>query len=388
MKPPMNIIRKKRHAGSINRIWKAMRKEWNEDELDFPLKRLSSEKKKQMLVVCGRVGSKQTETCRRKAEQLGIDFVEETGRSWIHTKRTLAREFVPGHHSCVLLIGDNKALPGTQISYAGGYAYTDWFLQDVDNDGCPEVPVGRVFGSSETVLYHMDPRIVDSNIAVVFDSEPGRSDIHVRALADLGFDVQVLESYRPDDALLLSASEFVLQFSDGMYECRIHGTPERWASHNSVILSHKDASAISFKGYPVVFSEACNTAQEGPLLRAFLDQGACYVGASLDTLNNFRPFDNWRFCAYADGWKYGFMDLLDSYCTIGEVKVNVEKEMYAYLAPSVKKEVEALGAGDQSKIESDEALTMVEWLLFGNPLRKTTVGLNADYRPTRIPVDT
>jgi hypothetical protein len=157
---------------------------------------------------------------------------------------------------------------------------------------------------------------------------------------------------------------------------------------NSIILTHEQTSTIQFEGYPVVFSEACNTAQEGPLLKAFLNQGAIYIGSTLETMNNLEPYDDWRDCAYCDGWKFGFLDLLDSYEMIGEVKVNVDSEITAHLAPVVLAELENVRNGTTNTLTSDRAVSVCEWVLFGNPLRRTTVGPNANFTPGRIIVDT
>ena len=142
------------------------------------------------------------------------------------------------------------------------------------------------------------------------------------------------------------------------------------------------------RGYPVVFSEACSTALEGPLLQAFLRQGAAYIGSTLDTLNNIQPFDDWRECAYSDGWKFGFLDLLDSYDHIGEVKLSVDKEITRNLAEGPRREIDQIRSGQTSVVQSDEALSTIEWTFFGNPMRRSTVGPNADYSPGRLVVDT
>ncbi len=361
------------------------RKKW---EKDFNIGRTRREVLEKLLVVCGKVSPEEKNLYETKAKGIGADFISEERNSWIFTLRSIREHYKPGFHKGILLIGTNKELPGTQISYQGSYAYTDWFMQDVDGDGLPDVPIGRIYGNSETVLYHMDPNVIDSDIAVVFDSQPGRSNRHVEALVNLGFEVEVLEKYRPEDRNLLGASEFILQFSDGIFTSRIHGTPEQWASHNAVILSSSQASEIVFKGYPVVFSEACSTAQEGPLLNAFLKQGAAYIGSTLDTLNNIEPFDDWKLCAYADGFKFGFMDLLDSHEQIGQVKLAVDRGISENLPANVIKEIENIRNGESSVVQTDQALSTLEWVFFGNPLRRTTVGPNADYSPGRLIVDT
>ena len=180
----MNIISKS-GLGTINEIKKKFRKKRADVELAFDVGKMSRDLLKQLLVVCGRVGDENTAKYERKAKELGSDFIVEKGRSWVLTQKTIRENYDPTHHKGVLLIGTNKELPATQISYQGAYGFTDWFIQDLDGDGIPDFPFGRIFGPPQTVLYHMDPFIVDSDIAIVFDSHPNRSDRHVRALADL-----------------------------------------------------------------------------------------------------------------------------------------------------------------------------------------------------------
>lgn len=383
----MNIIRKG-HLGSINEIKKHLRTQRSEKDLHFDVARINRDVLKRMLVVAGKVGEDNLSRYRAKAETLDCDFIAEKGKSWVLTHKTIKQNYDPSFHKGVLLIGTNKELPATQISYQNDYAFTDWFLQDLDDDSIPDFPVGRIFGPPKTVLYHMDPFIVDSNIAVVFDSQPKRSDIHVDSLVALGFDVEVLDRFTKEDCKLLSVCEFILQFSDGVFTSRIHGTPDRWATHNSVILSYDQAESIKFEGYPVVYSEACSTAQEGPLLKAFLKQGACYIGATLDTMNNTEPFDDWRFCPYCDGWKFGFLDELDSHELIGQVKISVDRALTENLDPKVLAELESVRRGETTTMTLDHAVSVSEWVLFGNPLRSSTIGPNADFTPGKIKVDT
>ncbi len=383
----MNIIRKG-GIGTINKIRKRFRKERTEEDLKFEVGRMNRDVLKSMLVVAGRVGDDRLVQYEAKAKELECDFIAEKGRSWVLTQKTIRENYDPSFHKGVLLIGTNKELPATQISYQNTYAFTDWFMQDLDGDSIPDFPIGRIFGPQETVLYHMDPFIVDSNIAVVFDSQPERSDRHVKGLAALGFDVEVLNRFTRSETNLLAMSEFILQFSDGVFTARIHGTPDRWATHNSVILSHDQAAAIKFEGYPVIYSEACSTAQEGPLLKAFLNQGACYIGATLDTMNNVEPFDDWKLCPYSDGWKFGFLDELDSHELIGEVKIAVDRALVENLDSKAHTELDNIRKGNTTTLTIDHAVSVAEWVLFGNPLRSTTVGPDANYTPGLIVVDT
>ncbi|RDE17255.1 MAG: hypothetical protein C4K49_03560 [Candidatus Thorarchaeota archaeon] len=384
----MNIIYKGKRTGTVNEIRKILRTPRKAESLVFNLTKMPHETTSGLLIVCGEVGKESAALYKAKAGEIGADFIVGGSEAWPSTMKGIRKVFDPSRHQAILLIGSATELPSTSITHKGSSSYTDWFIQDADGDGIPDVPVGRIFGPPRTVMYHMDPMIIDSNIAVVFDSQPGRSNRHVQALAKLGFDVEVLEKFTPQDLKLMCVCEFILQFSDGVYTSRIHGTPEMWASHNSMILSYEQAAQINFEGYPFIYSEACCTAREGPLLKAFLNQGACYLGATMDTMNNIKPFDDWPDCAYCDGYKFGLLDLLDSYDRLGQVKLQVERVLLEHLNPNAQREIESVGKSQSSDIESENALSVIEWVFFGNPMRYTTVGPNADYTPGKLIVDT
>jgi len=388
MRTKMNIIYKGKRTGTINEIRKILRTPRKAESLVFDLAKMPRETAGGLLFVCGDVGEENAALYKAKAGEIGADFIFAGSDTWSSTLKAIRKVFDPSRHQGILLMGSASELPSTPIAHKGSSSYTDWFMQDVDGDGVPDVPIGRIFGPPKTILYHMDPMIIDSNIAVVFDSQPGRSNRHVQALAKLGFDVEVLEKFTPQDMKLMSVCEFILQFSDGVYTSRIHGTPEMWASHNSMILSYEQAAQINFEGYPFIYSEACCTAREGPLLKAFLNQGACYLGATMDTMNNIRPFDDWRDCAYCDGYKFGLLDLLHSYNRLGQVKLQVDRELLEHLDPNAQREIEGVSKGQSSDIVSENALSVIEWVFYGNPMRGTTVGPNADYTPGKLIVDT
>ncbi len=383
----MNVICKTRRTGSINQIYKQISTKARDRDLTFDVGRMSREIISHLYVICGRVGAENVRLYQEKARAIEADFTAIDG-TWPSLKRTIRKMIEPGKHRGILLIGTRNELPGVHLKFQQNDGYSDWFTEDADGDGIPDIPVGRIYGPPKTVLYHMDPQIIDSDIAVVFDSEPGRSDKHVKALAKLGFDVEVLRKYESVHSKLLSVSEFILQFSDGIYTSRVHGTPEMWVTHNSLIMNHEHVRQIEFRGYPVVYSEACSTAKEGALIRAFLDSGACYIGSTMDTINNRVPFDNWRKCAYADGYKYGILDLLDSKAFIGQVKLGVDREIYENLDQRHKMEIEKISTGITADVSSENVLSVLEWIMCGNPLRSTTVGPNADYTPGTIIVDT
>ena len=54
----------------------------------------------------------------------------------------------------------------------------------------------------------------------------------------------------------------------------------------------------------------------------------------------------------------------------------------------IMKQLEDVRTGVTNTLTNDNAVSICEWVLFGNPLRPTTVGPNANYSPGRIVVDT
>ncbi len=105
-------------------------------------------------------------------------------------------------------------------------------------------------------------------------------------------------------------------------------------------------------------------------------------------MNNTEAFDDWGTCAYCDGWNFGFLDLLDSYELIGQVKLAVDKTLAENLEPKVLAELERVRKGETTSLTNDKAVSIAEWMLFGNPLRSSTVGPNANFTPGRLVVDT
>ena len=78
----------------------------------------------------------------------------------------------------------------------------------------------------------------------------------------------------------------------------------------------------------------------------------------------------------------------NSHAFIGEVKVSVDRAITENLQSDVLNELESIRTGKTNTLTSDQAVSACEWVLFGNPLRPTTVGPNADYTPGKLIVDT
>ena len=104
-------------------------------------------------------------------------------------------------------------------------------------------------------------------------------------------------------------------------------------------------------------------------------------GENLDVLNKIREVQD------IEPRDPSELDKDELYHTISE-KVEVDKEIASRLDSVVMKEVESISKSDTKKMEQDQAVSTIEWVLYGNPIRRTPVGPNADFTPGRLIVDT
>ena len=70
------------------------------------------------------------------------------------------------------------------------------------------------------------------------------------------------------------------------------------------------------------------------------------------------------------------------------MKLAVDKTLTENLEPKVFAELENVRKGETNTLTIDNAVSVSEWMLFGNPLRSSTVGPNAHFTPGKIVVDT
>jgi hypothetical protein len=77
----MNIIAKgrARASGSINQVYKWLKKKRTDEELTFDVGKTRRDTLEKMLVICGKVGNDNAEQYEAKAKELGADFIVEDG---------------------------------------------------------------------------------------------------------------------------------------------------------------------------------------------------------------------------------------------------------------------------------------------------------------------
>jgi len=288
----------------------------------------------------------------------------------------------------VVIVGDNYEFPPLKFIFRKRICNSDIIYEDLGSDGALEIQVGRIFGDQNTVIYHLRGKYGYSDLAVVFDTTPRLSELPVKVLIGLGFKVKMCNSFTPNITPILENSEMILQYSDGTIFDRVHGNNKYWYGGYPprVILSYRELETIRFKNYPLIFAEACRTANFGPLVKNAIKAGAAYLGATADTFNNTEEYYEWKECHFCDGYKYGVLEGLTKFKTIGEVKLHVEKELFETLNDTQQKQIIALEEGHKKEVKDIEVLSTIEFMLFGNPDRPVVVGKKYSFNIEKIPV--
>ncbi len=277
----------------------------------------------------------------------------------------------------LIIIGDYKEFPMLSYDFERETGYTDIIYEDIEKSGLPTLAVGRIYGPSQVILAHLECVYGDTNKAIVFDTTPRRSEMPVKALESMGFYVDMLDKFKEEHALKMEEAELILQYSDGTECDRVHGNSYTWFGGlpKRIILSADQMKKIKFKAYPFVFSEACSTAAFGPLLREFLRAGSIYYGSTTITINNGKECESWDECPFCDGQKYGILEMLERSKTVGEASVKVHKSLIEKLPKKLYKNYESLLKGKSKRVEQEELLGCIQFVLFGNPNRPEAVGV-------------
>lgn len=291
----------------------------------------------------------------------------------------------------LIIIGDYKEFPMLSYDFEREKGYTDILYEDIEKSGLPTLPVGRIYGPSKVVLAHLECVYGDTDKAIVFDTTPKRSEMPVKALESMGFHVDMFDEFKEEHTSKMEEAELILQYSDGTECDRVHGNDHAWFGGlpKRLILSADQMKKINFKAYPFVFSEACSTAAFGSLLREFLKAKAVYYGSTTITINNSKECESWEVCPWADGQKYGLLEMLERSKTVGEASLKVHKELIENLPKKLYKKYEALLHRKMRRIQQEELLGCIQFCLFGNPNRPEAVGVTKGrprFKAGRIPV--
>ncbi len=331
------------------------------------------------------------EAIRKFCEINSLNIVEIKTDNIFKANKRIIKESDSQNVDYLLIIGDQLQFPTLEFKHKNTIAYTDMIFEQI---GEFYLKVGRIYGGEKTLQDHIRFNYGDSNLAVVVDTTPRKSEMPVKALEALDFKVfmwsgingQSIKIMEP----LLEKAEMILQYSDGTFFDRVHGNPNEWYGGNppKAFFTYKDFRKIQFQCYPFIFSEACNTARFGPFIREALRALSVYVGSTSLTYNNKVEYDNWEHCHYCDGVKYGILDLLEKKTNLGEVKLAVDKTLFETLPASKQKKIEDLNKKDKLIVNDPEITSTIQWILFGNPLRPVTVGVSPSFKITKIPVYT
>jgi hypothetical protein len=361
------------------------------DLSQYNIKIVSSRELNKLLIVWNPDNhpDKKNETLRKFCKINSLKTSEINVDNVFKANKRIEKETDSQNADNVLIIGNAIQFPSLEYNHKKSLAYTDIIFEQI---GDYNLKIGRIYGGEKTLQNHIRYNYGDSNLAVVVDTTPEKSEKPVEALQDLDFKVfmwsgikgQPLKIIEP----LLEKAEMILQYSDGTFFDRVHGNSKEWfgGSPPKAFFTYKDFRKIQFQCYPFIFSEACYTANFGPFVREAIRALSVYVGATSLTYNNKIEYETWENCHFCDGIKYGVLDLLGRKKTLGEVKLAVVKTLFETLPASKQKKIMELTRKSSMNINDAEIISTIQWMFFGNPLRPVTVGVKPSFKITKIPV--
>lgn len=302
--------------------------------------------------------------CRKKHLNL-----EEIKTNEVSVASKLIRK-VSDDFEYLVIMGDEKQFPTYKFTHLGVMAHTD-FIYQCDS----HLKVGRVLGGTRTITDHLRCCCGDSKLTIVIDTEPNRSENAIIKLEEIGYQVFLWkgvngQSFKMMEPLLEKA-QMIFQYSDGTFKDKVRGNAKEWYGGNPAraFFTYKDLRKIQFTNYPLIFSEACTTANFGPFVRAMSEANAAYIGATCMTYNNKHTADEWELDHSCEGIKYGILNQLNKNGYIGDMLNHVLKSLMESLPPSSKNVLSEIEKGKPLEINNKKVISIIQWILFGNPLR-------------------
>lgn len=285
----------------------------------------------------------------------------------------------------IIIVGNDHQVPTAEFIFRDSRRPTD-SIYEMESNGDFVYRVGRIYGKFSVLKQHLDMKYKNNNKAVVIDCDPKKSDLSYKAVEELGFDVTPIKKLNWRNKKAFKKASFILQYSDGPYDRRVHGTPRDWRTGGEKILDFNDVRKVKqFDAYPFVFSEACETCLFGPLLSAFLETGSVIVGSTSETINNER--EEPHVCSHTcDGFKYLLLDYLHEEKTIGDAILRVKQTLFNTL-DSYEKENLLQIKYKGIVFPNQDLLPILQFNTFGNPDRPTPVVSGKFDLRENIPVD-
>lgn len=271
----------------------------------------------------------------------------------------------------IIIVGDDRQVPTAEFVFMDSRRPTD-VIYEMESNGDFVYKVGRIYGNFDVLKHHLGMKYENNNKAVVIDYDPKKADLSYKAVKELGFDITSIKKLNWRNRKAFKRASFILQYSDGPVDKRVHGTPLAWGAGEKKILDFQDVKKIKwFDAYPLVFSEACDTCLFGPLLTAFIETGSVIVGSTSETYNNDK--EEPHVCSHTcDGFKYLLLDYLHEEKTVGDVIIRVKQTLFNTLNSYDKENL--LRIKYNSVIFPDkDLLPILQFNTFGNPDRPSPV---------------
>ena len=340
-----------------------------------------------LLLISARKHKRTREELQNYTKALDLPHTVVHSKEIVDVHREVSNAYREYEPEAMTIIGDINEFPANYYRTIHGTHYTDTMFQDPENSGRFTTPVGRVFGSVETIFTHLLMKTGDSNKALaIIPSEEEFATLVLDGLDKLGLETTNVHGIVPEIREDLEDAELIMQLSNSRDPRKvIHGTLSGWTTIDRSIFSTEDLRDIRFRNYPIVFSQACVVGNHGSFVSQMLRSGALFLGSSSPTFSfmNFQNVEDWKTTPSSDGWKIGLLDLLDEKRNIGEIKIEIENIFSEYLLKKGRHREFFDNFRMNRLTKFDQLLSsvtpVIQYQLFGNPLRFSTVGIEADF---------
>ncbi|MHA1420027.1 MAG: C25 family cysteine peptidase [Candidatus Heimdallarchaeaceae archaeon] len=351
-----------------------------DDDGDF----ITDLRKKLLLIIAKKLDGRIKDSVARFCKVVDIPHQIVDGLDNENKYNDIRKAYNEYDPEAILIIGNISQFTGNFYKTQAGRHYSDNVFQDPEQSGTFTTPVGRVSGDIPTIMYHLLLRTGNTNKAAVFLPESSiDNELAIEGIQKLGLDMEIITDYTDNQKKLLEEAEIIFQYSNSQSDNHaIHGTLSGWITKLKTIFDSRDLLNINFQNYPIVFSQACNTGNFGTFAQQMLRSRACFFGSSSPTYTfKHVEFRDWENVPSSDGWKIGFLDLLDEKKNIGEIKIEVENRFIKILNSQGKEYLESFKRNQVHRFLPEHSLIVstIQFQLFGNPLRFSTVGLKPDF---------
>ncbi|MFX0133792.1 MAG: hypothetical protein ACFFDN_09115, partial [Candidatus Hodarchaeota archaeon] len=144
----------------------------------YNIKLISSRELNKLLVVWNPDNhpNNKNEVIRKFCKIYSLKTLEIKSNNIFKTSKRIEKEADSQNTDNILIIGDAIQFPSLEFNHKKSSAYTDLIFEQI---GDFNLKIGRIYGGEKTIQSHIRFNFGDSNLAVVVDTTPKKSELPV-----------------------------------------------------------------------------------------------------------------------------------------------------------------------------------------------------------------